>query len=131
MLQHDYLLEVIQQFVQTISNALQRALEEHDEVAVGQVESAVGELLQLDADTAMSLAPESLVTMMMLAGTGDAVSGYVAYALNKLAIAYDGMGKAELAQERREQAQAVADAFGADVNEVPEELRAVDARISG
>jgi hypothetical protein len=130
MLQHDYLLEIIQQFVQTITNALHRALEEHDEVAIGEVESAIGELLQLDAETAMSLAPESLVTMMMLAGTGDAISGYVAYALNKLSVAYGAMGMEGLAEDRREQAEAVAEAFGSDVNEVPEELRALDEGLS-
>lgn len=125
MLQHDYILEIIQQFVNAVSGALARALREGDLDGAGQVEEAVGELLQLDADTAMSLAPESLVTMMQLAGTGDAVSGYVAYALNQLADAYDGMGRHELADTRRAQALAVADAFGADLGEVPEEFRAL------
>lgn len=123
MLQHDYLMEIIQQFVQSISSSLKLALGRHDEAAAEEVEEAVGELLELDASTAMSLSPESLVMMLQLAGTGDAVSGYVAYALNQLGYAYEGMGKPELAAERHAQAQAVAEAFGSDVNEVPEELR--------
>ncbi|MGN0286227.1 MAG: hypothetical protein ACI4B6_00990 [Atopobiaceae bacterium] len=126
MLQHDYLMEIIQQFARTVSSALRRALAQKDEAAAQEVEAAVGELLQLDPQTAMSLAPGSLVTMMQLAGTGDAVSGYVAFSLNKLADAYDGMGQPDVAQQRREQAQAVADAFGASLDEVPEELRDLD-----
>lgn len=125
MLQHDYLLEVIQRFVQAVTVPLGQALREHDIDAAAGVEEAVGELLQLDASTAMELAPQSLVTMMQLAGTGDAVSGYVAYALARLADAYEGMGEGELAQVRREQATAIAEAFGSDLSEVPEEFRSL------
>ena len=126
MLHRDYLLEVIHQFVTSISQALVQALLERDFEAAGEVEEAVADLMQLDADTAMALAPDSLVTMMMLSGTGDAVAGYAAYALNRLADAYEGMGEVDLAAVRREQAQAIADAFGSDVNEIPEELLELD-----
>lgn len=129
MLHRDYLLEVIQQFVNTVSRSLRQALLHRDLDAAQDVESAVGELVQLDPQTAMSLSPESLVTMMMLSGTGDAVAGYAAYALNRLGEAYEGMGQADLGQMRRDQALAIAGAFGADVNEVPEELRLLDAEL--
>lgn len=127
MLQHDYLVEVIQQFVRTALAPLARALTERDLEAAGEVEAAIGELLQLDPDTAMALAPDSLVVMMQLAGTGDALSGYAAYALGRLADAYEGAGEHDLAETRRAQAQAVADAFGADLDEVPEEFRELEA----
>ena len=130
MLHRDYLLEVIHQFVTSISRALARALLEHDFEAAGEVEEAVADLMQLDADTAMALAPESLVTMMMLSGTGDAVAGYAAYALNRLGDAYENMGEVDLADVRREQAQAIADAFGANVDEIPEELRELDESLA-
>lgn len=131
MLQHDYLLEVIQQFVRTVTSPLARALAEHDLEAAGEVEAAIGELLQLDPDTAMALAPESLVTMMQLAGTGDALSGYAAYALEKLSKAYGEAGEAELATTRHAQAKAIASAFGADLGEVPEEFRALEDQTRG
>ena len=130
MLHRDYLLEVIEQFVSTVSQALARALLERDLDAAVEVEEAIAELVQLDPETAMSLAPESLVIMMQLSGTGDAVAGYAAYALNRLGDAYERMGDAELASMRRDQALAVADAFGADINEIPEELRDLEARLS-
>ena len=75
MLHRDYLLEVIEQFVSTVSHALAKALLQRDLKAAEEVEAAVADLVQLDPETAMSLAPESLVTMMMLSGTGDAVAG--------------------------------------------------------
>lgn len=131
MLHRDYLLEIIEQFVGTVSHALARALLERDVDAAQEVEAAVAELVQLDPTTAMSLAPESLVTMMVLSGTGDAVSGYAAYALNRVADAYELMGEFDLADERRDQAIAIADAFGADINEIPEELRDLERRLAG
>ena len=129
MLHRDYLLEVIEQFVSTVSQALARALLERDLDSALEVEEAIAELVQLDPETAMSLAPDSLVIMMQLSGTGDAVAGYAAYALNRLSDAYERMGDVGTANMRRDQAEAIAEAFGADIDEVPEELRDVEARL--
>lgn len=129
MLHKDYLLEVIEQFVSTVSQALVRALLQRDFEAAEEVEAAVADLVQLDPETAMALAPQSLVTMMLLSGTGDSVAGYAAYALNRLGDAYDNMGEHDVAELRREQAQAIADTFGADLNEVPEEFAELEAQL--
>ena len=129
MLHKDYLLEVIEQFVSTVSQALVRALLQRDVEAAEEVEAAVADLVQLDPETAMALAPQSLVTMMLLSGTGDSVAGYAAYALNRLGDAYDNMGEHDVAELRREQAQAIADTFGADLNEVPEEFAELEAQL--
>ncbi|MBO7675679.1 MAG: hypothetical protein J6S63_11840 [Atopobiaceae bacterium] len=129
MLHKDYLLEVIEQFVSTVSQALVRALLQRDFEAAEEVEAAVADLVQLDPDTAMALAPQSLVTMMMLSGTGDSVAGYAAYALNRLGDAYDDMGDHDLAQLRREQASAIADSFGADLDEIPQEFAELESQL--
>ena len=131
MLHRDYLQQVIQQFVSTISHSLVRALLDRDLGAAEEVENAIAELVQLDPATAMALSPESLVVMMTLAGTGDAVSGYAAYALMRLSEAYDDMGEHDLAALRADQAYAIADAFHGNVNEIPEELRALEERLRG
>lgn len=130
MLHKDYLLEVIEEFVSTVSQALTKALLQRDFDAVDEVEAAVADLMQLDPNTAMALAPESLVTMMLLSGTGDSVAGYAAYALNRLGDTYEAMGEPDVAQMRRDQAQAVAESFGADLNEVPEEFRSLQAQLA-
>lgn len=129
MLHRDYLLEVIEQFVSTVSRALAHVLLHRDLDSALEVEEAVAELMQLDPDTAMSLSPESLVVMMQLSGTGDAVAGYAAYALNRLGDGYERMGDAGTAAMRRDQAAAIADAFGANIDEVPEELRDLEAKL--
>ena len=129
MLHRDYLLEVIEQFVNGISQSLVRVFVHRDLDAAQDVEAAVSELVQLDPNTAMSLAPESLVTMMVLSGTGDAVAGYAAFALNRLGEAYERIGEHELAEARKAQARAIADSFGASLDEVPEELRELSAQL--
>ena len=64
MLQRDYVLEIIGQFVEGVSRALSRAAAGEKDGLV-ETEREIGELLELDHATALALAPDSLVTMMV------------------------------------------------------------------
>ena len=130
MLQRDYILEIVEQFVDGVSAALRRALD-GDVSACEDVESQVAELLELDRGTALALAPDSLVTMMVLSGMGDSVASYVCYALDRLAVLYERDGDEDTAGLRRLQARAVAESFGCDPSEPPAELAALDAELAG
>lgn len=125
MLQHDYIIGLIQEFAIAVSAALRRCFLERGEAGTqesGQeVEAAVGRLIELDPETAMALSPSSLVTMIQLSGVGESVAGYVAWTLNKLADAYDRDGN-PLASVRRAQATAIANEFGCDLSDCPEEF---------
>lgn len=99
MLHRDYLLEVISQFVEVVTRAL-RAAHASDEVPASresarEVEQSVAGLLDMDPDVAMGMEPDSLVTMMVLSGLGEAVSGYVAFALSRVADVYE-IGRAHV-----------------------------------
>ena len=126
MLQHDYLLEMISQFVEAITRSLRTALLRGDRQAARQVEDAVSGLLDLDPQLAMQLSPDSLVTMMILSGVGDSVAGYVAYSLRGLSDAYAAMGEGALSDLRLKQAQAMEQSFGAEPGSVPPEFRALE-----
>ena len=128
MLQRDYVLEIIGQFVDGVSRALRRALD-GDAGACDDVESQVAELLELDRETALSLAPDSLVTMMILSGMGDSVAEYVCYALDRLSRVYEGRGEDDLAGLRRLQARAVAESFGCDPASAPGDFSELDAEL--
>lgn len=130
MLHRDYLLEVIARFVDVITVALRGALLEGNQEAIHEAEDSIAALLDLDPNTAMNLSPDSLVTMMLLSGMGDALASYVAYTLDKVGDAYDNAGDAQKAALRWDQAQAVAESFGCDPNVIPEELRALDAELA-
>lgn len=131
MLQRDYILEIISQFVAAITAALRLAVEQHDLHACETVEQQVGDLLELDPETAMSLAPDSLVTMMLLSGMGDSVAAYVCYALDRLGRVYEDMGDVDRAGLRHLQAAAIAESFDCDPNVPPEELAELDQELFG
>lgn len=128
MLQRDYILEIVGQFVEGVSDALRRAVA-GEAAGAADVERQIGELLDLDASTALSLSPDSLVTMMVLSGMGDSVASYVCYALERLSQLYERDGNEDLAGLRRIQAKAVAESFSCDPADVPEELAALDAEL--
>lgn len=128
MLQRDYILEIIGQFVSGITDAFRRALG-GDPTGRADAEREIGELLDLDPQTALALAPDSLVTMMVLSGMGDSVASYVCYALDRLAALYERDGDEDTAGLRRLQARAVAESFDCDPADVPPELVALDAEL--
>ena len=128
MLQRDYILEIIGQLVSGITDAFRRALG-GDPTGRADAEREIGELLDLDPQTALALAPDSLVTMMVLSGMGDSVASYVCYALDRLATLYERDGDEDTAGLRRLQARAVAESFDCDPADVPPELVALDAEL--
>lgn len=130
MLHKDYLLEIISRFVESVSVALKKALLERDLDAAQEVEDSVAALIDLDPNTAMNLSPDSLVTMLLLSGIGDSLASYVAYALDRVGDAYDDAGDSATATLRWDQAEAVAESFGCDQNEVPPEFVELDVELS-
>jgi len=122
MLHRDYLLEVIAKFVDTVTIALRGALLDGNPESAREAEDSVAALLDLDPQTAMNLSPDSLVTMMLLSGMGDSLASYVSYALDRVGDAYDDMGDSAKAALRWDQAQAVAESFNVDPNQVPKEF---------
>ncbi len=122
MLHRDYILDLIDQFMMVVLEALRHALQQHDQQSAEEAEEAIANLLDLDPEFALDLAPDSLVTMMLLSGMADSVADYVGFTLEKLSEAYEGMGAEDLARLRHAQAEAVAESFGCDLQTPPEGL---------
>ena len=130
MLQHDYILEVVGKFVESVAVALLGIFKRRDFTHIGEAEKAVAELLDLDPETAMALSPESLVTMMRLSGVGDTVAAYAAYALRKVGEAYQLEGDAEVGALRIAQARAISQAFDVEEGEVPPEFAELERELA-
>lgn len=126
MLQRDYLLEIISQFVETVVRALKAARSASDPAATlesaAEVEQEIAGLLDMDPSVAMNLTPDSLVTMIVLSGMGESLSEYVAYTLDRVSDVYRRAGEDDLAELRHAQAQAVAESFGCDPTVPPAEF---------
>ena len=84
-------------------------------------ESVVGGVLDMDASCALALSSSSLVTMMQLSSVDETLVVYCAYALMQAADTYEAADPG-IAQLRREQAQALADAYGFDADVSPREV---------
>lgn len=133
MLQRDYLLELISQFVESISKALRTAQSLKEPRcaldAAASVEQDIASLLDMDPAVAMNLSPDSLVTMMVLSGLGESLAEYVSFALMRVADIYKRTGESDMAEFRCAQACAVAESFDADINAVPKEFTALVAEL--
>lgn len=128
MLHRDYILDLVEHFVTGVTDAFRRAVS-GEPLALADAEQEIGDILELDPSTALSLAPDSLVTMMILSGMGDSVASYVCYALDRLATLYERQGNEDTAGLRRLQARAVAESFGCDPATPPAELASLDAEL--
>lgn len=129
MLQRDYLTKIIESFTKHVEISLKDAVILRKSESIGEVEDALGELLELDPDMLLSLSPDSLVTMIALGGHGDAFGDSIAYVLARLGDAEAERGDKETAALRRQQARAVALGFGFNNQIVPEQFQELDREI--
>lgn len=82
------------------------------------LEAAVGTAVDIDGDTLLALAPESMASVLQVSGTDPAATEYIARSL-MLAAAYRAdAGNTELAELRAGQARAVAAAYGHDLSDM-------------
>ena len=71
-IKNDYLLDQIARFVEGILASIDRMRSGRAADAVGGFEAVVGDVLDMDPETALSLSPASLVTMMQLSAVDGA-----------------------------------------------------------
>lgn len=133
MLQRDYLLELMSNFVESISKALLSAHAVKDPSLALEdahaIEQDIAGLLDMDPSVALSLSPDSLVTMLVLSGLGETLAEYIVFALMRLADIYEQAGDSDTADFRRQQAAAIAESFGTDTSQIPEALKALVAEL--
>lgn len=130
MLERDYLTEMLEHFVETVSRALLNSVEEIHLDDIETIEREIGEVIDLDGDQALQLAPDSLVTLLVLSGTGDTLSAQMAYALHKLSEMYAAQGDEMTAGLRNLQAEAIEQSFGHEIGSVPREFVDVNNKLS-
>ena len=117
MLQRDYLMQMIQQFIQAIINS-RTTVQRNPQEAADSLENAIGQATDIDGATLLSLGPESIASVMQLSGVDPRVAGYIAYSLQLEADYLHQAGNVALADLRQQQAQAVAETFMCDMDEV-------------
>ena len=122
MLQRDYLMQMIQQFIQAIINSRATA-QRNPQEAADSLENAIGQATDIDGATLLLLGPESIASVMQLSGVDPRVAGYIAYSLQLEANYLRQAHNTTLADVRQQQAQAIAEVFMCDISEVEAELQ--------
>lgn len=125
-LEQDYLMRIVLQYAEILRRSWFKARGEKDpKGAADMLEAAVGEAADIDGDALLSLAPESMASVLQVSGTDPRVCEYIARSL-LLASAYlRDAGQGALADVRLEQARALAAAYGMDIPNSPEEMEAL------
>lgn len=119
MLTQDYLVRMLVDFAAGIMRSMQRRTEERDPRGAAELlEGAIGQSVDLDGDMLLSLAPDSIASILQVSGTDPAVTGYVARSLMLAASYRAEEGDMALAQLRADQARAIAAAYGHDLSDM-------------
>ena len=123
MLEQDYLVRMLAQFAAAVRRSMERAQGERDpQGAADMLEAAVGEATDFDGATLLALSPDSIASILQVSGTDPRVTEYMVRSL-MLASRYRAeAGDVELAALREEQARAIAEAYGHDVDVAAELL---------
>lgn len=123
MLEQDYLMRIVLQFAEMIRRSWTKAHDERDpKSAADMLEDAVGEATDIDGGVLLSLAPESIASVMQVSGVDPRVTEYIARSLLLASGYLREAGQHQLADVREAQARAVAAAYDIELPASVEDL---------
>ena len=123
MFEQDYLMRLLMQFMEAMRRSIERADDGRDPAAAADMlENAIGDATDLDGSMLLSLAPESMATVLQVSGVDPRVSEYIARSLLLASGYLAEAGEGDLSALRAEQARALAEAYDLDLPDTPEDL---------
>ena len=126
MLEQDYLVRLLLQFFQAMSRSWELKLEKDDPMAAADMlEIAIGNAVDMDGATLLSLAPESIAQIMQATDVDPTVTQFVARSMLLESVYLDEAGQAGLSSLRASQARAIAQAYGFDLPPDPSDFDAI------
>lgn len=128
VLTQDYLMRMFMQLAAAMKESLLRARGENDpRVAADMLDAAISDATEMDGGLLLCMAPESMAAMLQLSQPDPQLMEYISRSL-LLSSRYSGeAGDSSIAALRREQAYAVARAFGVDLDESSVSQQELDA----
>ena len=126
MFEQDYLVRLLLQFFQGMLKSYERHKEQEDpEGAANMIEAAVGEATEMDGAVLLSLAPESIASVMKVSGIDPNVTQFVARSLLLESVYLTDAGNDALAMTRVGQARAIAAEYGFDLPSNPADFESI------
>lgn len=118
MLQSDYLVRMFTELATAIRESILKARGENDpDGAAVMLEAAFTEATEMDGSMLLTLAPESMVSMMQISGTDPALIGYLSRTLLLESQYLEQAHNSELSLLRHDQAFALAQAYGVELSD--------------
>ena len=119
MLQQDYITRMLMELAAAVTRCVLRERGERTPLeSADMLEEAVGNAVAIDGAAFLALAPESIAQIMQVTGTDPRVSEYVARTVMLASKYLDEAGDSETAGVRRQQALAIAEAYGHDISDM-------------
>ena len=112
MFERDYLVKLFQEFGAAIRLSLEKEEEKDPAAASGLLEAAISNATDIDGATLLSLSPESIAAVLQVSGTDPRVIEFVARSLLLDSRYLQEAEDNEMALLRRQQAFALAKAYG-------------------
>lgn len=126
MFEQDYLMRQLLVFFQALTRSWEQMEEEEDaEGAVDTLEAAITAATEMDGVALLSLAPESIASIMQVTGVDPNVTQFVARSMLLESVYLGRAGNAELAAVRVAQAHAIADAYGFGLPDDPSDFDSI------
>lgn len=135
MFEQDYLMRMLMDFIAAVRRSMDRAASQNDPRGAAEaLEAAVGSATEMDGQTLLSLAPDSLASILQVSGTDPKLAGYISRSLLLAGRYYHEAGDEGAGELRRSQALAIASAYGENLDDEaiePEELEAFFQETAG
>lgn len=130
MLEQDYLMRLIITFFQAMRRSWEKSEVDRDpQGAADTLEAAIDAATDLDGAALLSLAPESIATVMQVSGVDPNVTEFVARGMLLESVYLEQAGQPHLASVRSAQAHALAQAYGFDLPEDPTDFDTLERAI--
>ena len=117
MFEQDYLMRLIMQLIEAIKQSMIRAQDDHDPASAALLlEEAVSTTTDLDGSVLLNLAPSSIADILSISNMDKDAIQYVGRSFYLISRYWQEAGDTALASLRKQQAMALSDRFGFDLN---------------
>ena len=126
MLEQDYLMKQFLMFFKALARSWEQMEKEEDpQGAADTLEAAISAATDMDGAALLSLAPDSIASIMQVTGVDPRIVEYLSRSMLLESVYLQQAGNPDTACVRAAQARAIADAYGFDLPDDPSDFDAI------
>lgn len=126
MFEQDYLMKQFLMFFKALTRSWEQMEEDKDPLAAADtLEDAISAATDMDGTALLTLAPESIASIMQVTGVDPRIVEYLSRSMLLESVYLEQGGDAGLAGVRAAQARAIADAYGFGLPDDPSDFDAI------